>query len=220
MTSSYSNISQTDFRSSNPISAQQTPGDFPGDDYTGNQSRSPTLTNLDPQPLSTTSSNNNSQPVPNLPTSPNPINVNTTTLHATLHNQALPLVASDSETQILPFTTPRGHLHLLRSLGPEIAYIQESLTNSSPDDIEGSIVKELQGWVRNVVVVIGDEGGHGGLVDSDDEGDGAQVGKGGEGMGGGKWWQREERTGVGRGVSVVESVKIGDDWRRRVDGVE
>ena len=75
-------------------------------------------------------------------------------------------------------------------------------------------MSELSGWVRNVVVVIGDEGGHGGLVDSDDEDATAKE------QDSGKWWQREERTGVGRGVSVVESVKIGDDWRRRVAGLE
>jgi hypothetical protein len=30
------------------------------------------------------------------------------------------------------------------------------------------------------------------------------------------WWQREERTGLGKRVVVVESLKVGDDWRRRV----
>ena len=33
----------------------------------------------------------------------------------------------------------------------------------------------------------------------------------------GVWWMREERTGLGKRVSVVEGVKVGDDWRRRIN---
>ncbi|KAK4938307.1 hypothetical protein LTR10_021191 [Elasticomyces elasticus] len=118
-----------------------------------------------------------------------------------LHDQAVVLV--DRETMILPFTSSRGHKHILRSLAPELVYIQESLCG--PD---GDLVSELSGWVRQTVVVIGDEGGHGGLVDTDDE----SVTHKPE-----TWWQKEERTGLGKRVTVVESLKIGEDWVRRVN---
>ena len=151
-----------------------TPGDFP---QAGTNGDAGILSQVDPNPIDESSS-----------------------LYKTLHNQAQAIVERDS--MILPFITPKGHKHILKSLGPEIVYIQESLCGD-----EGTLVTDLSGWVRQIIVIIGDEGGHGGLIDTEDEeGPGKEV----------KWWQREERTGVGRGVSVVESVKIGDDWRRRV----
>ena len=139
---------------------------------------------------------------------PKPIDEETSSLYKTLHNQAMALV--DRDTQILPFTTRRGHLHILKSLGVETVYMQESLGGE-----DGEYVSDLSGWVRNIVVVIGDEGGAGGLIDTEDE-DGAEANDAGAGARGSKWWQREERTGVGRGVSVVESLKIGEDWGRRI----
>ncbi|KEF53198.1 uncharacterized protein A1O9_10646 [Exophiala aquamarina CBS 119918] len=131
---------------------------------------------------------------------PNPID-ETTTLYKTLHNQAMAIV--DKDSMIMPFTSPSGHKHLLRSLAPEVVYIQESLCGR-----DGEIVADLSGWVRQTVVVIGDEGGHGGLIDTDDE----STTKRSE-----TWWQREERTGLGKRVTVVESLKIGEDWQRRVN---
>jgi len=123
-------------------------------------------------------------------------------LYKTLHNQAQALVEKD--TMIMPFTSRMGHVHLLRSLAPETVYIQESLCGH-----DGDIVANLSGWVKQTVVVIGDEGGHGGLVDTDDEMASAHAR-------GEIWWQKEERTGLGKRVAVVESLKVGDDWRRRV----
>ena len=134
---------------------------------------------------------------------PNPID-ESSALYKTLHNQAQALVERDS--MIIPFTTPKGHTHLLRSLAPETVYIQESLCGD-----DGEIVASLSGWVKQTIVVIGDEGGHGGLVDTDDEMSSAQAK-------GEIWWQKEERTGLGKRVAVVESLKVGDDWRRRVVG--
>lgn len=32
-----------------------------------------------------------------------------------------------------------------------------------------------------------------------------------------KWWEMEERVGRGRGVVVVEGLRVGDDWARRVE---
>jgi hypothetical protein len=133
----------------------------------------------------------------------------TSTLFKTLHNQARALVERDSH--ILPFTTPNGHKHILKSLSPEIIYIQESLCGEAG---EGEIVADLSGWVRQIVVVVGDEGGAGGLVDTDDEAERKRMGgKDGKGV----WWMREERTGLGKRVAVVEGVKVGDDWGRRVN---
>lgn len=136
---------------------------------------------------------------------PNPID-ETSTLYKTLHNQAAVLVERD--TMIIPFTSSTGHKHILKSLTPEIVYIQESLCGR-----DGDIVADLSGWVKQTVVVIGDEGGHGGLVDTDDEGGHAENKKD-------VWWMKEERTGLGKRVTVVESEKIVDDWRRRVGEVD
>lgn len=125
-------------------------------------------------------------------------------LFKTLFGQALAVVEKD--TMILPFTTRTGHVHILRSLAPETVYIQESLCGDN-----GDVADKLSGWVKQIIVVIGDEGGHGGLVDTEDE----------DGLGKGRaehWWQKEERTGLGRGIAVVESLKIGDDWKRRIGG--
>ncbi|EXJ90118.1 hypothetical protein A1O3_03187 [Capronia epimyces CBS 606.96] len=167
MTSSFSNISQTD---------AQTPSHTPGEFLSG--TGEVLLASVDPIPIDEPAS-----------------------LYQTLYSQATEIV--DHETLILPFTTPHGHKHILRSLAPEIVYIQESLCGR-----DGEIVSDLSGWVRQTVVVIGDEGGHGGLIDTDDE---SAVQKPET------WWQKEERTGLGKQVTVVESLKIGEDWRRRVD---
>ena len=132
---------------------------------------------------------------------PNPID-DTSALYKTLHNQAQAIVERD--TMILPFTSQNGHKHILKSLAPETVYIQESLCGS-----QGEVIADLSGWVRQTVVVIGDEGGAGGLVDTDDE---SALGRKDE-----KWWMKEERTGLGKRVAVVESLKVGEDWRRRVN---
>ena len=188
MASSFSNISQTEAQAHTPA---QTPGEFPpGEDNTNTG----ILSAVDPNPLDDAPS-----------------------LYKTLHNQAHALVEKD--TMILPFTSRTGHKHIIKSLAPELVYIQESLCGA-----EGQIVADLSGWVRQTVVVIGDEGGQGGLVDTDDdddEGTGTGTGKDKDNSGGGgggvRWWQTEERTGLGKRVAVVESLKIADDWERRVN---
>lgn len=130
-------------------------------------------------------------------------------LFKTLYNQANALV--DRDTSILPFTSREGHKHILRSIQPEILYMQESLCG-----IDGSLVSELQGWVKNIVVVIGDEAGFGGLIDSDTEDERGRGRKASTEI----WWRKESVTGVGRGVNVVESLNVGEDWRRRVNEEE
>lgn len=110
---------------------------------------------------------------------------------------------------ILPFTTPNAHIHILRHLQPEVVYLQESMTGDS-----GSIITTLQTWLRyEIVVVVGAESGSGGLADSESEAekDSQKVEK---------WWQRPERVGRGRGVVVVDGMRVHDDWIRRVQGQE
>ncbi|KAJ6078423.1 hypothetical protein N7467_008176 [Penicillium canescens] len=119
----------------------------------------------------------------------------------TLYTQAQALV--EKETMIMPFSTASGYVHLVRHLSPDLVYVQESLTGN-----EGDAVQHISGWVRQVIVVVGDEGGRGGLIDSDDE---SALGEKGE-----KWWQKEGTTGIGKRIDVVDVLRVGDDWRRRV----
>ncbi|KAL2220578.1 hypothetical protein M432DRAFT_650661 [Thermoascus aurantiacus ATCC 26904] len=128
-----------------------------------------------------------------------------TPLFKTLYSQAQNIV--EKETMIMPFSTPTGHVHILRHLSPEIVYIQESLTGN-----EGENVQLISGWVRQVVVVVGDEGGRGDLIDSEDESAVADKGE--------KWWQKEGVTGLGKRIDVVDGLRAGEDWRRRVSGYD
>jgi hypothetical protein len=120
-----------------------------------------------------------------------------------VYSQALALV--EKETMVLPFTTPTGHVHILRHLNPEIVYLQESLAGDN-----GDVITHLQSWLRqDVVLVVGADGGHGGLADSESEAEQVEKKE--------QWWEREDRVGRGRGVVVVEGVRVGDDWARRVE---
>lgn len=127
----------------------------------------------------------------------------TTPYFKTLQLQAQPLVEKD--TMIMPFSTPTGYVHLVRHLSPDLVYVQESLTGN-----DGSNVHHLSGWVRQAIVVVGGEGGSGGLVDSEDESALADKGE--------KWWQKEGVTGIGKRIDVIDGLRIGDDWQRRVRG--
>ena len=123
-----------------------------------------------------------------------------------VYSEALSLV--EKETMVLPFTTPTGHVHILRHLNPDIVYLQESLAGDN-----GDVITHLQTWLRqDVVVVVGADGGHGGLADSESEAEAAPKKE--------QWWEKEDRVGRGRGVVVVEGVRVGDDWKRRVDNRE
>ncbi|KAG9256256.1 peroxin 22-like protein [Emericellopsis atlantica] len=123
-----------------------------------------------------------------------------------VYSQALAIV--DKETMILPFTTPNGHTHILRHLQPEIIYLQESMAGDN-----GSIISNLQTWLRHeIVLVVGAEGGSGGLADSESEAERSGQPE--------KWWKKPERVGRGRGVVVVDGMRVNDDWIRRVHGVE
>ena len=123
-----------------------------------------------------------------------------------VYSQALALV--EKETMILPFTTANGHTHILRHLQPEVIYLQESLAGDN-----GAVVTNLQTWLRyDIILVVGAESGSGGLADSESEAE--KVGKSE------KWWQRPDRVGRGRGVVVVDGMRVHDDWARRVQGQE
>ncbi|GAW15207.1 hypothetical protein ANO14919_046160 [Xylariales sp. No.14919] len=122
------------------------------------------------------------------------------------YSQALALV--EKETMIMPFTTAGGYVHMLRHLEPEVLYLQGSLAGD-----DGGLVTQLQSWLRHdVILVVGADGGHGGLADSESEAEEPEKKE--------LWWQKEERVGRGRGVVVVDSLRVGDDWSRRVQGNE
>lgn len=123
----------------------------------------------------------------------------------TLYTQAQALV--EKENMIMPFSTATGYVHLVRHLAPDLVYVQESLTGN-----EGEAVQHISGWVRQVIVVVGDEGGRGGLIDSDDESALADKGE--------RWWQKDGTTGIGKRIDVVDVLRVGDDWRRRVSGLD
>ncbi|KAJ5901517.1 hypothetical protein N7495_002045 [Penicillium taxi] len=122
-----------------------------------------------------------------------------------LYTQAQTLV--EKESMIMPFSTATGYVHLVRHLAPDLVFVQESLTGDT-----GDAVQHIAGWVRQVIVVVGDEGGRGGLIDSDDESALADKGE--------RWWQKEGTTGIGKRIDVVDVLRVGDDWRRRVRGLD
>lgn len=128
-----------------------------------------------------------------------------TPLFKTLYSQALAIV--EKENTIMPFSTESGYVHLVRHLSPELVYVQESLAGK-----DGCAAQHVSGWVRQVVIVVGDEGGRGGLIDSDDESALAENGE--------KWWQKEGVTGIGKRIDVVDVLRTGLDWRRRVRGLD
>lgn len=123
-----------------------------------------------------------------------------------ISQQAQSLV-SDS-THVLPFTTPSGHIHILRHMTPSVVYIQESLCGAS-----GELVDMINGWVGQIIVVVGADGPGGGLVDSEIEDESER----GDVQPQDKWWQNEKKVGPGKGVEVVETLRIGGDWKRRVE---
>ncbi|KAI0853791.1 hypothetical protein F5Y00DRAFT_59843 [Daldinia vernicosa] len=128
-----------------------------------------------------------------------------------VYSQAMGLV--EKEAMILPFTSPNGHVHILRHLQPEVIYLQESLAGDN-----GGVITQLQTWLKyDVILVVGADDGHGGLADSESEAENPEKETKKKND---LWWQREERVGRGRGVVVVDSLRVGDDWARRVQGKE
>ncbi|MCJ1308551.1 hypothetical protein MMC25_002204 [Agyrium rufum] len=135
---------------------------------------------------------------------PRPISSPHLELFDALYHEARTI--AEKETMIMPFNTPGGYVHLLRHIAPEVVYVQETLAGPN-----GDAVVHISGWVGQVVLIVGDESGHGGLVDSEDERGHAHERKE-------KWWHNSSKIGLGKGIEVVESVRVGEDWRRRVRG--
>ena len=138
-------------------------------------------------------------------------------LYNALSTQAASIVAHP--THILPFTTPTGHVHLLRHLAPNTVYMQESLCGSEE---QGENLKAIEEWVGQVVVVLGDDAAGAGLVDTEtendteDENEKEKTRSGKRTQAGWKWWMDEKRVGLGKGVEVVEGMNLSEDWMRRV----
>ncbi|KAI5458145.1 hypothetical protein BGZ63DRAFT_392725 [Mariannaea sp. PMI_226] len=159
--------------------------------------------NLPPPSLSSSFSNIGHDQVTPGEESKNPLSSSNPAFNA-VYSEALGLV--EKETMVMPFTTPNGHVHILRHLQPEIIYLQESLSGE-----DGSIITNLQTWLRHdVILVVGADGGSGGLADSESEAGGPSKAE--------QWWQRPERVGRGRGIVVVDGMRVNDDWARRVQG--
>ncbi|KAL5410002.1 hypothetical protein PMIN04_010806 [Paraphaeosphaeria minitans] len=131
----------------------------------------------------------------------------------TLRSQALRLV--ENPAMVMPFTTPSGHVHMLRHIAPDLVYVVDAL--SGPN---GKNISDITRWVGQTIVVVGSDGtGLGGLVDTDDE---SLTGKGkSEHSGhGNRWWESTEIVGLGKGVEVVDASRLTEDYERRVGGRE
>lgn len=116
---------------------------------------------------------------------------------------------------VMPFTTPSGHVHMLRHLGPDLVYIVDALSGTN-----GQNIADIGRWVGQTIVVVGSDGtGLGGLVDTDDEGP-ANKSKSEHAGHGDRWWEKTDMVGLGKGVEVVDASRLTDDYERRVGGRE
>ena len=121
-----------------------------------------------------------------------------------LYSQALTLVSSP--TQIMPFTTPDGYIHILRHLAPNLVYVSDVLSGD-----EGDNIVHLKGWVGHTILVAGDDG-VGGLADTETEDERPEEGRRERR----RWYDQSSFVGRGKEVEVVDAVRVGDDWARRV----
>lgn len=127
-----------------------------------------------------------------------------------LHAQALRLV--ENPTMVMPFTTPTGHIHMLRHLSPDLVYMVEALSGDN-----GVNVEQIKAWVGQVIVVVGGDGaGLGGLVDTDDEAGDAKAESRYRSRN--RWWESGDMVGLGKGVEIVDAARIREDFERRVVG--
>lgn len=128
-------------------------------------------------------------------------------LYNSIHAQALRLV--EKPTMVMPFTTPSGHVHMLRHLSPDLVYLTEDLAGS-----QGEYVEQARNWVGQIMIVVGAGGVGLGLVDTEDEGEGTGLSKEK------KWWETTSMIGLGKGVEVVDAARFVDDFERRAGGKE
>ena len=105
-------------------------------------------------------------------------------------------------THVMPFTTPTGHVAILRHIAPSMVYIQESLCGGS-----GENVKHIEGWVGQVVVVVGADLGAGLVDTTDDESNRKEKTQ---------WWRSASNVGLGKGIEICDSERVGDDWSKRI----
>ncbi|OCL10166.1 hypothetical protein AOQ84DRAFT_353666 [Glonium stellatum] len=133
-------------------------------------------------------------------------------LWTSLHAQALRLV--ENPAMVMPFTTPTGHIHMLRHLAPDLVYMVEALSGDN-----GVNVEQIKSWVGQVIVVVGGDGaGLGGLVDTDDEGGDSKIETRYRSQN--RWWESGDMVGLGKGVEVVDGARILEDFERRVAGTD
>jgi hypothetical protein len=125
-----------------------------------------------------------------------------------IHAQALRLV--ENESCVLPFSTQTGFVHMLKHINPDVVYITEAMAGEG-----GATVLSIKNWVGQIVVIVGGDGGAlGGLIDTDDENDTHKEGAPE------RWWQRGDIVGLGKGVEVVDGSRVDEDFERRVGGRE
>ncbi|KAF2466303.1 uncharacterized protein BDR25DRAFT_293701 [Lindgomyces ingoldianus] len=130
----------------------------------------------------------------------------------TLHAQALRLV--ENPAMVMPFTTLTGHIHMLKHLGPDLVYMVDALSG-----MNGANVEDIKRWVGQTIVVVGSDGtGLGGLVDTDDEGPASKPKSEHDHGHGSRWWESADMVGLGKGVEVVDAVRLADDFERRAVG--
>lgn len=116
----------------------------------------------------------------------------------------------------MTFTSPGGHVHMLRQLAPQLVYVEEKLAG-----LHGEHADQVKAWVGQVVVVVGGAGSGGlaGLVDTEDEGDAIDTAGGpSAASSSSKWWQSGDMVGLGKGIEVVDATRLQDDWQRRITG--
>ena len=106
----------------------------------------------------------------------------------------------------MPFATPNGYVPMIKSLEPELVYVSDALAGEGGRD-----VLQLRDWVRQIVVVAGDEAG--GLLDTEDEGE--ETGPGRR-----RWYEESDAVGLGKGIEIVDAGRVEEEWERRVNGRE
>jgi len=128
-----------------------------------------------------------------------------------LHKQAARLV--EDPNSVMPFSTPTGWVHMLKHLAPDVVYVIDSLSGNNGENIEA-----VKGWVGQILIVAGGDGsGLGGLIDTEDESESRVVDKRKQ-RSAPQWWQDSPMVGLGKGVEVVDGVRLAEDWERRVVG--
>ncbi|KAI4735350.1 hypothetical protein E4T50_14136 [Aureobasidium sp. EXF-12298] len=132
-------------------------------------------------------------------------------LFDSLWQKSLSLV--DKPSQVMPFSTPTGYIHILRHLSPSLVYISDIPTLSGHD---GEHVRQLKGWVGQTILVVGDDGA-GGLLDTETETEDEESRRGKDReQTSDKWWETSDLVGLGKDVEVVDIGRLGEDWWRRV----